>query len=231
MKDKKILIVDDDLGICRLLTQYLNQQGFISSYVHTGKQMDAWLSQHSPLIILLDLMLPEEDGLSITRRLRQRSTIPIIMLSAKGLEQDRILGLEVGADDYLPKPFNPRELLARIHALLRRTKQAGQTKIQKFGNYTFNQDTLVLNKKNQEIPLSYADAQLLLLLVNQPNQPISRDFIFSQLSHGGYDPLGRSIDVKIARLRKKIELNPAQPKFIRTIRNQGYRFIPNGDNT
>ncbi len=119
--NKNILIVDDDPGICRMLTRYLNEQGFDSESVGDGVQMDEWLAHKQPDLILLDLMLPGEDGLSIARRLRSTSNIPIMMLTAKGEDIDRIIGLEIGTDDYLPKPFNPRELLARVNALLRRS--------------------------------------------------------------------------------------------------------------
>ena len=233
--DKKILIVDDDPGICRMLTRYLNEQGFNSESVNDGLQMDEWLSNKQPDLILLDLMLPGEDGLSIARRLRSVSSIPIMMLTAKGEDIDRIIGLEIGADDYLPKPFNPRELLARINALLRRssysqTEQVSENTLYKFGTYTFNKDSLILLNEGQEVALGYADTELLQLFLNNPNHPISRDFILDELSGIDRDPFDRSIDVRVTRLRKKIEPNPGKPQFIRTVRGVGYRFTPNGDN-
>lgn len=233
--DKKILIVDDDPGICRMLTRYLNEQGFNSESVNDGLQMDEWLSNKQPDLILLDLMLPGEDGLSIARRLRSVSSIPIMMLTAKGEDIDRIIGLEIGADDYLPKPFNPRELLARINALLRRssysqTEQVSENVLYKFGTYTFNKDSLILLNEGREVALGYADTELLQLFLNNPNHPISRDFILDELSGIDRDPFDRSIDVRVTRLRKKIEPNPGKPQFIRTVRGVGYRFTPNGDN-
>lgn len=230
--NRQILIIDDDPGICRMLTRYLNEQGFESECVNDGIQMDHWLENHQPSLILLDLMLPGEDGLSIARRLRSTSSIPIIMLTAKGEDIDRIIGLEIGADDYLAKPFNPRELLARINALLRRSSYADQpienNDLFVFGPYSFNKNSLVLSLDNKEVTLGYADTQLLQLFINNPNHPISRDFILDQLSGIDRDPFDRSIDVRVTRLRKKIEPDPSKPQFIRTVRGVGYRFTPNG---
>lgn len=231
--DKNILIVDDDPGICRMLTRYLSEQGFNSECVNDGIEMDKWLSSRQPDLILLDLMLPGEDGLSIARRLRSASNIPIIMLTAKGEDIDRIIGLEIGADDYLAKPFNPRELLARINALLRRSSYASEPtasdELVKFGPYSFNKKSLILLLDNKEIALGYADTQLLELFINNSNHPVSRDFILDALSGIDRDPFDRSIDVRVTRLRKKIEPNPSKPQFIRTVRGVGYRFTPNGD--
>ncbi|MBT4181528.1 MAG: response regulator [Candidatus Thioglobus sp.] len=234
--NQKILIVDDDPGICRMLTRYLGEQGFDSESVGDGEQMDLWLSNHQPDLILLDLMLPGEDGLSIARRLRGSSQVPIMMLTAKGEDIDRIIGLEIGADDYLAKPFNPRELLARIHSLLRRSAYTAKPEAPeggsfKFGPYVFNTDALLLSQNDQEIALGYAEIELLQLFIKNPNHPISRDFILDELSGIDRDPFDRSIDVRITRLRKKIEPDPSKPQFIRTVRGVGYRFTPSGDNT
>ncbi|MBT3195527.1 MAG: response regulator [Candidatus Ruthia sp.] len=236
INSKRILIVDDDPGICRMLTRYLNEQGFNSECVGDALQMDEWLNNHQPDLILLDLMLPGEDGLSIARRLRGVSEVPIMMLTAKGEDIDRIIGLEVGADDYLAKPFNPRELLARINALLRRSVYANAPKstasdLFEFGPYSFNKNSLILLMNDKEVVLGYADTELLQLFINNPNHPISRDFILDELSGIDRDPFDRSIDVRITRLRKKIEPSPSQPQFIRTVRGVGYRFTPNRDNT
>ncbi|MBC8493523.1 MAG: response regulator [Candidatus Thioglobus sp.] len=232
--EKTILIVDDDPGICRMLERYLTEQGFMPHSVIDAVQMDEWLGNHTPDLILLDLMLPGEDGLSIARRLRSTSNIPIIMLTAKGEDIDRIIGLEIGADDYLAKPFNPRELLARINALLRRVNyntaaEPLDGELFKFGPYLFDKESLILHHHDQEITLGYADSELLQLFISNPNHPISRDFILDELAGIDRDPFDRSIDVRITRLRKKIEPNPAKPQFIRTVRGVGYRFTPNGD--
>jgi len=227
-----LLIVDDDSGICRMLVRYLEDQGLKSESVGNANEMDRWFSQNSADLIILDLMLPGEDGLSIARRLRSDSNIPIIMLTAKGDEIDRIIGLEVGADDYLAKPFNPRELLARIHSLLRRvnyknTAESGD-EIVSFGAYQFNKKSLILTRSGKEVELGYADIGLLQLFIDKPNQPLSRDFILNQLSGIDRDPFDRSVDVRVTRLRKKIEPDPASPQFIRTARGIGYRFTPEG---
>jgi DNA-binding response OmpR family regulator len=231
-KPPLILIVDDDPGICRMLVRYLEDQGLDSESVADAVEMDAWLGLNRANLIVLDLMLPGEDGLSIARRLRGNSNIPIIMLTAKGDEIDRIIGLEVGADDYLAKPFNPRELLARIHSLLRRANYQNvddsSDQVVCFGEFQFNKKSLILTRSGKEIELGYADIGLLQLFLEKPNQPLSRDFILNQLSGIDRDPFDRSVDVRVTRLRKKIESDPATPQFIRTARGIGYRFTPKG---
>ncbi len=231
-KPPLILIVDDDPGICRMLVRYLEDQELDSESVGSAIEMDAWLEINSANLIVLDLMLPGEDGLSIARRLRAGSNIPIIMLTAKGDEIDRIIGLEVGADDYLAKPFNPRELLARIHSLLRRANYQNvddsSDEVVFFGEYQFNKKSLILTHSGKEIELGYSDIGLLQLFIEKPNQPLSRDFILNQLSGIDRDPFDRSVDVRVTRLRKKIESDPASPQFIRTARGIGYRFTPRG---
>ncbi|MGE4595099.1 MAG: response regulator [Gammaproteobacteria bacterium] len=231
-KPPLILIVDDDPGICRMLVRYLEDQGLDSESVADAVEMDAWLGLNRANLIVLDLMLPGEDGLSIARRLRGNSNIPIIMLTAKGDEIDRIIGLEVGADDYLAKPFNPRELLARIHSLLRRANYQNvddsSDEVVCFGEFQFNKKSLILTRSGKEIELGYADIGLLQLFLEKPNQPLSRDFILNQLSGIDRDPFDRSVDVRVTRLRKKIESDPATPQFIRTARGIGYRFTPKG---
>ena len=231
-KPPLILIVDDDPGICRMLVRYLEDQELDSESVGSAIEMDAWLEINSANLIVLDLMLPGEDGLSIARRLRAGSNIPIIMLTAMGDEIDRIIGLEVGADDYLAKPFNPRELLARIHSLLRRANYQNvddsSDEVVFFGEYQFNKKSLILTHSDKEIELGYSDIGLLQLFIEKPNQPLSRDFILNQLSGIDRDPFDRSVDVRVTRLRKKIESDPASPQFIRTARGIGYRFTPRG---
>jgi DNA-binding response OmpR family regulator len=226
----KLLIVDDDPGICRMLVRYLTDQGMRSESVANATEMDKWLEKNTADLIILDLMLPGEDGLSIAGRLRQNSNIPIIMLTARGDEIDRIIGLEIGADDYLPKPFNPRELLARIHSLLRRSSfqktEERPEMIARFGQYRFNTKTLILSNLDKEVELGFAELSLLQLFIEKPNQPLSRDYILNQLSGMDCGPFDRSVDVRVTRLRKKIEENPASPQFIRTVRGIGYRFTP-----
>ena len=231
MKATRVLIVDDDAGIRDLLHEYLNEQGLIADSVEDGVAMDQWLAENNADIIVLDLMLPGEDGLSIARRLRSQSSIGILMLSACVEDIDRIVGLEVGADDYLTKPFNPRELLARIRALMRRQQQSEVTQtiidcehIECFGSFRINFLNRSLHKDGKPILLAQAEFDLLQILAKKPNQIFSRDTLVDLLQ--GYDrnPFDRSIDVRIARLRKKMADDSSQSSHIETIRGIGYRL-------
>ncbi|MCK4743506.1 MAG: response regulator [Sulfuriflexus sp.] len=241
-RKEKILIVDDDLRLQELLAEYLGEQGYVISALGSGEAMDRWLDEHHPDLIILDLMLPGEDGLSLARRIRQRDYIPIIILSARGEELDRIIGLEVGADDYLAKPFNPRELLARIRAVLRRGSVATvvegaeknvaaneQQAHAQFGEFTLDLEEQVLLREGQEVKLTSGEMALLIVLVEHPNRVLSREQLMDMINTGEHDPFDRSIDVRITRLRQKIEDTNAKPRFIRTIWGQGYRFTPNAN--
>ena len=232
MESKHILVVDDDAGLRELLQEYLAAQGFQVAAVGDGTQMDAHLSQHAVDLLILDLMLPGEDGLSLARRLRTRGSLPIIMLSARGDDVDRIVGLEVGADDYLAKPFNPRELLARIRALLRRNEQ-GQAKsdenkpnIRRFGPFGMDVDARVLHKHDLNIQLTAGEFNLLRIFAERPNRVLGRDTIMDMLKGYERSPFDRSIDVRVTRLRRKIEDDPDAPQFIRTVWGEGYLFSP-----
>lgn len=229
--DLRLLVVDDDPGIRELLCRYLGEQGFRVSAVEDGRTMDAWLAENTADLVILDLMLPGEDGLSLARRLRGDYKLPIVMISARGDEVDRIVGLEVGADDYLPKPFNPRELLARIRAVLRRNwpdsvadGDAGARYA--FGPYRFEPHKRALYRDNSEVDLSRAEFELLKVFVEHPDRVLSRDFIMECLGGNDRDPFDRSIDVRVTRLRHKIEEDPAQPRFVRTVWGIGYQFTP-----
>ena len=234
LSSSTILIVDDDPGIQRLLSRYLTEQGFVTAVAGDGKSMDAFLGKQHPDLIILDLMLPGEDGLSLARRLRVSGNIPIIMLTARGEEVDRIIGLEMGADDYLPKPFNPRELLARIRAVLRRgttvneqsNNSSGENLL--FGDFNLDLSRRLLFQQGEELRLTSGEIELLIVLAQRPNRVLSRDQIMDQLNSGSSDPFDRSIDVRITRLRSKIEPDPATPRFIRTAWGKGYRFTPEG---
>lgn len=233
MEIKKILVVDDDAGLRELLQQYLTAQGYKVETVADGVAMENFLSKTTPDLIILDLMLPGEDGLVLARKLRGRSDLPIIMLSARGEDIDRIVGLEVGADDYLAKPFNPRELLARIRALLRRSESPVAESVitppvhHSFGSYTLNLDARELHKKGVNIPLTAGEFNLLRVFVEHPNHVLNRDYIMDRLRGYERSPFDRSIDVRITRLRRKIEDNPNSPLFIRTVWGEGYLFHPN----
>lgn len=232
----QLLVVDDDPGIRELLCQYLGEQGYGVFAVEDGKAMDAWLADNSADLVILDLMLPGEDGLSLARRLRSDHKLPIIMISARGEDVDRIVGLEVGADDYLPKPFNPRELLARIRAVLRRNRPVADSEEDavakyEFGPFRLEPDKRALYRDSSEVDLSRAEFELLEVLVNHPNRVLSRDFIMECLGGNDRDPFDRSIDVRVTRLRHKIEEDPAQPRFVRTVWGIGYQFTPEGSTT
>lgn len=233
---KKILMVDDDLRMRELLERYLTEQGFEIKAVPDSNEMDVILASNQFDIIVLDLMLPGEDGLAICRRLRSNGLMtPIIMLTARGDEVDRIIGLEMGADDYLPKPFNPRELLARINAVLRRHEQTpSSTKQNKhesfsFGNFVFDAGNRSLTKNGENVTITSGEFALLKVFTEHPRQPLSRDRLM-QLARGReLDVFDRSIDVQVSRLRRLIEPNPAQPQFLKTMWGFGYVFIPDGD--
>ncbi|WP_456377931.1 response regulator [Thiolapillus sp.] len=229
-----ILIVDDDLALRELLQRYLGEQGFATTAVADGDGMKKWLADHQPDLVVMDLMLPGEDGLSLTRHLQATTNLPVLILSARGEDIDRIVGLEIGADDYLAKPFNPRELVARIRAILRRNKTQGdpaedtaeEGTIYRFGPYVLSLDNFTLYRDNEEVALTSGEINLLALLVQHPNHVLSRDRLIDLLK--GYDrsPFDRSIDVRITRLRHKIEEDPKHPRYIRTIWGKGYLFSP-----
>ncbi len=223
----RILVVDDDRKLRELILRYLGEQGFHVEGVEDGEAMDRLLTSYTPDLIVLDLMLPGEDGLSIARRLRKTGDIPIVMLSAKGDEVDRIIGLEVGADDYLPKPFNPRELLARIHSVLRRTEKQhddSNESLIRFGPYTMDLDSYSLEREGVRVELTSGEFELLRHLVTRPNRVLSRDQLLDLLDDGVEGAFDRSIDVRITRIRKKIEEDPHHPQYIKTVRGVGYLF-------
>jgi two-component system phosphate regulon response regulator OmpR len=233
-RPNRIVVVDDDARIRDLLRRYLTQEGFEVLQAEDGKALARLqLREHIDLIVL-DLMLPGEDGLSICRRLRAASdTTPIIMLTAKVEDVDRIVGLEIGADDYLTKPFNPRELLARIHAVLRRRPAveapgapAQETQIISFGPFEFDLSLRRLTRAGELIALTTGEFSMLKALVRHPRQPLSRDRL-AQLARGReFEPFDRSLDVQISRLRKMLEPDPSNPRYIQTVWGVGYVFVP-----
>jgi len=233
----KIVIVDDDARIRDLLRRYLSQEGLDVLLAEDGRALDRILQRETIDLVVLDLMLPGEDGLNICRRLRAAGVkIPVIMLTAKVEDVDRITGLEIGADDYLGKPFNPRELLARIHAVLRRRPQSespgapssADHETIRFGAFTLDLATRSLTRNGQDMPLTSGEFAMLKALARHPKQPLSRDKL-AQLARGReFEPFDRSLDVQISRLRKMIELDPAAPKIIQTVWGVGYVFVPDG---
>ncbi|MEI6860412.1 MAG: two-component system response regulator OmpR [Shewanella sp.] len=231
----KILVVDDDMRLRALLERYLMEQGYQVRSAANSEQMDRLLERENFHLLVLDLMLPGEDGLSICRRLRQQGkTIPIVMLTAKGDEVDRIIGLELGADDYLPKPFNPRELLARIKAVMRRQSQdvpgapAQQEEEITFGEFTLNLATREMHHNEQAISLTSGEFAVLKILVSHPRESLSRDKLMNLARGRDYSALERSIDVQVSRLRRLIEKDPTNPRYIQTVWGLGYVFVPDG---
>ena len=235
---EKILIVDDDVRLRRLLERFLGEQGYRVRAVEDVAQMDRLLAREIYSLIVLDLMLPGEDGMSACARLRaEGNTTPIIMLTAKGDETSRIQGLEIGADDYLPKPFNPRELVARMKAVLRRQAPqvpgAPSTDDDQvtFGEFTLNLATRELTRGDEVNMLTTGEFAVLKALVRHPREPLTRDKLM-QLARGReWDALERSIDVQISRLRRMLEPDPSKPRYIQTVWGVGYVFVPDGKNT
>jgi len=232
---EKILIVDDDVRLRRLLERFLSEQGYRVRAVENTEQMDRLLARELYSLIVLDLMLPGEDGLTACKRLRdQENRTPIIMLTAKGDETSRIQGLEMGADDYLPKPFNPRELVARIKAVLRRqTPQvpgapSAEDNGVTFGEFVLSLATRELKRGNEVHMLTTGEFAVLKALVQHPREPLTRDKLM-QLARGReWDALERSIDVQISRLRRMLEPDPSKPRYIQTVWGVGYVFVPDG---
>lgn len=229
----QVLVVDDDASLRELLQDYLQREGFKVSGVAEGVAMFDWLSETEPDIIILDLMLPGDDGLTLARRLRQQTQVPIIMLSARGDEIDRIIGLEVGADDYLAKPFNPRELLARIRAVLRRpAPQSGNGSAAaqiSFGPYRLELASRRLTCDGGSVTLTGSEFDLLRIFAEHPNRVLDRDRLLDLLKGYERNPFDRSIDVQVARLRAKIEPDKKTPCYIRTVWGRGYIFTPAGE--
>lgn len=234
--NRKVLVVDDDPRLRDLLRRYLSEQGFNVFIAENGKEMSKlWQREHFDLLIL-DIMLPGEDGLSICRRLRGgQDNTPIIMLTAKAEEIDRIIGLEMGADDYLVKPFNPRELLARVNAILRRrgTEEhpgapSQDNEASEFGPYSLNLSTRTLIKGQEVIPITTGEFSVLKVFARHPKIPLSRDKLMELARGREYEAFDRSLDVQISRLRKLIEPNPSKPVFIQTVWGLGYVFVPDG---
>lgn len=229
---QRILVVDDDTALRELVTSYLNASGYRVEGVGDGVAFRASMARNGADLVVLDLMLPGEDGLSLLKWLRAGGGPPVIIVSARGEEVDRVVGLEVGADDYLAKPFGPRELLARVRAVLRR---GGNTHAPKevgalvFGSFRLDVATHVLMREGSEISLTSGEFNLLRIFLEHPNQVLTRDHLITLVK--GYEraPFDRSVDVRVTRLRRKIEPNPEAPVYLRTIWGEGYLFSPRGE--
>ena len=230
----KLLVVDDDPELRELTQAYLMKNGFIVNTVESSVGMDEFLATNDVDLLILDLMLPGEHGLAIAKRLKKKKDLPIIIVSAQGEDIDRIVGLEIGADDYLPKPFNPRELLARIRAVLRRSNGKIEEKETESSRLVFNDYELDLNahslsRGGEKVSLTSGEFDLLALLAANPNRVLHRDIILDKLTGAERSPFDRSIDVRVTRLRGKLEFDPSKPELIKTIWGKGYMFCPSQD--
>jgi DNA-binding response OmpR family regulator len=240
---RPILVVDDDRKIVALVRTYLEREGYRVVVAYNGREALDKAHAEPPALIVLDLMLPELDGFEAMRLIRADSNVPILMLTARSSLPERIIGLERGADDYLPKPFSPRELLARLRALLRRSRPAGAgagapsgrpsqkapaAHLHRFGPFTLDTDAWRLMRDGAEVPVSSGEIALLRIFVEHPNRVLSRDGLIDRLKGYERGAFDRSIDVRVTRLRRKIEDDPAHPAYIRTVRGEGYLFHPLG---
>ena len=234
---RRLLVVDDDNELRQLLSTYLSRHGYDVLLLPNTEQLDAYLDRYNPHLIILDLMMPGEDGLAACRRLRGKGDqTPIVMLTARDETVDRIVGLEMGADDYLGKPFEPRELLARVEAVLRRHAASsfeGAAKPFAFGPFECNFASRQLTRNGTPVPLTGGEFVLLSALIRNANRPLKRERLL-ELTRGGAvesprDSLDRAIDMQIYRLRRAIEDDPAHPRHIRTIWGVGYVFVPDAD--
>lgn len=237
-RSRHLLVVDDDREIRDLVSRFLTRHGYRVTTARDGREMKRALQDWSFDLIVLDLMLPGTDGLTLCRELRASSKVPVIMLTAMGEEMDRIVGLEMGADDYLPKPFNPRELLARIKAVLRRIDQPsrvadeGRSNHIRFGDWEFDIATRVLkDAKGTVVDLTAGEFELLQTFALHPQRVLSRDQILDMTRGRSAVPFDRSVDVQVGRLRRKIEADPANPLLIKTVRGGGYVFTPSVERT
>ena len=232
MSTPHILLVEDDPEIATLVARYLSSNDMRVSRAGDGREMDRVMRDARIDLIILDIMLPGEDGLAICRRLRTSSQVPIIMLTARSDEIDRIVGLELGADDYIGKPFNPRELLARVRAVLRRREPVQTTERRARTVFSFAGWRLDVGRRKlfdpsgTRIALTGAEFDLLTVLAKSPGRVLSRDQIVDLTQGRQTGPFERSVDVLISRLRQKIERNPRDPDFIQTVRSSGYLFAP-----
>jgi len=232
-KPTRALIVDDDREICALLCTYLADFGIEARGVHDGAAMRRAIAEQSPDVIILDLMLPGEDGLTLCRQLRTNGNIPVIMLTARGEPADRVVGLELGADDYVVKPFDPRELVARVHSVLRRARgdsdgklgSAGESERISFEGWSLEVGTRQLTTPRQMVvPLSNAEFRLLWTFIERPRRVLNRDQLMDAARGQSSTAYDRSIDLLVSRLRQKLDDDPRDPKLLKTIRGEGYLF-------
>lgn len=226
---KHILIIDDDEKLNQLLTDYLGQFEFqVTTAVHPADGLKL-ISRIKPDLIILDIMLPDMDGFEVCKTIRKDNATPVIMLTARGDVTDRIVGLELGADDYLPKPFEPRELVARIQTVLRRQKNMSDSAMRQFGDLLVDFDKQTVRLNGEPVDLTTMEFELLQYFLLNPGKVLSRDAIMDTLRGMDWEAFDRSIDVLLSRLRQKLKDDPKQPQWIRTIRGSGYKFIGGAD--
>lgn len=227
--DKSVLVIDDDEKLNDLLKDYLSKFGFkVTTVIHPDDGLDI-LERELPDIIILDIMLPDKDGFEVCKEIRKTYSVPILMLTARGEVTDRIVGLELGADDYLPKPFEPRELVARIQSILRRSKETVKSDKIKFGNLVvdLNKQTVELN--NENVDLTTMEFEVLTLFVKNPGKVLTRDRIMERTHDMDWEAFNRTVDVLVSRLRQKLKDDPKNPTLFKTIWGKGYKFIGDED--
>ena len=232
IEQSRILVVDDDADLRWMVNKYLSKHDYSVTLAEDGEKMREALEHESFDLAILDINLPGEDGLSLARYLRSNHNIGIIMLSAAAEVFDRIIGLEMGADDYVTKPFEPRELLARVKSVLRRAQNTsevsadGAAKLVKFGEFSLNLEShQLLDQDNQVVSLTSMEFDLLKAFAENPNKVLNRDQLLNLSHNRDWDPFDRSIDIRITRLRRKIEKQPSHPQIIKTVRGAGYIFV------
>jgi two-component system, OmpR family, phosphate regulon response regulator OmpR len=227
----KVLIVDDDLKLQQLLKEYLGGNGFSVGTLPDGSRVMETIRSEAPDIVILDVMLPGKDGLEVLKDIRRDQALPVIMLTAKGEDTERIVGLELGADDYLPKPFNPRELLARMKAILRRAaaperqKSAAEALYIRAGGLTLHKARQTVELGGKELDLSTTEYRILEVLMKHPNTVLSRDQLMTLARGRDFMAFDRSIDMHISKLRAKLESDPRSPRRIKTVWGSGYMFV------
>jgi len=225
----RLLLIEDDARLAAMVSDYLGEAGFRASVAGTGAEAERQLKRESFDAIILDLMLPDTDGLELCRRIRAQSNIPLLMLTARGDPLDRVVGLELGADDYLPKPFEPRELLARLRAILRRQQAARPADVLRFGRLEIDRGARQVRVDGQERPLTAYQYTLLLALAERAGRVLSRDALMDLVKGTALEDFDRSIDVHISRIRAAIEDDPKKPRRVLTVRGAGYVFAKEQD--
>ncbi len=222
----QVLLIDDDVKLCDLLKTYLAGHGFALAAANTAQEGLRLLRNNEYVMVLLDIMLPDGDGLEVCKKIRAGSPVPVVMLTARGADEDKIIGLELGADDYLAKPFNPRELVARMKAVLRRRGGGLAEEDQKieYPDFMLDPADQKLIVRGKEVELTSAEFRLLKVLASNPGRVFTRERLMDLVQGRDFDGMDRSIDVHISRLRTKIEADPRKPRWIKTVWGTGYRF-------